>query len=267
MTARRKSTLDNLRQEISRLEKELARTTAALEAIMNGQADAIIGPQCPYILKAKQAEDALQQTLREKDVLVKEIHHRVKNNLQIIQSLIHLQSRNISSAEARDSLLTLQNRLRTMALIHEAFYRTEDMASINIAEYLERLAIHLFSVYRVNQEKIKLKTELEPLEISINLAIPVGLIVNELVTNSIKHAFVETDKGMISLKLKCLDNDYCQLSVEDNGRGLPASVNWKTPTTLGLEIVRLLSNQIEAKIELILAAGTRFELIFKKTLT
>jgi two-component sensor histidine kinase len=263
MKSGRNST-EKLRKEIARLEKELTRTRTALEAITSGQADAVIGPQCPYLLKAKQAEDALQQTLREKDVLIKEIHHRVKNNLQIILSLIHLQLRNITSAEARESLLTLQNRIRTMALVHEKFYRTENMASINIAEYLERLAIHLFTVYRVAQKKIKLLTDLESFQVNINVAIPVGLIVNELVTNSIKHAFPDSNKGCVSISLKSQDDETCLLKVEDDGQGLSESVNWQQPSTLGLEIVRLLADQIDARIQLNPGPGTRFELNFKK---
>ncbi|MGB9893270.1 MAG: sensor histidine kinase [Candidatus Saccharicenans sp.] len=255
--------LQTLKKEIQRLEKELSITRSALQAITSGGADAVIGASCPYVLKAKEAEDAIRKLLQEKDTLIKEIHHRVKNNLQIILSLIHLQMGNESSAEVKERLLTLQNRIKTMALIHEVFYRTEYMSSLNLADYLERVAVHLFNIYQVDKSKIKLVTEMEPVQVSINTAIPVGLIVNELLTNSIKHAFEGIPSGLITLKLRSLEKDKCQLFIADNGQGLPDSVDWKAPTTLGLELVRLLVDQIEASMSNIAGPGTSFELVFK----
>lgn len=256
-------TLKSLKDEIQRLEKELYTTRSALEAIMNGRADAVIGPTCPYVLKAKEAEDSIRKLLQEKDTLIKEIHHRVKNNLQIILSLINLQMGNESSAEVKERLLTLKNRIKTMAMIHETFYRTENMSSLNLADYLERIAIHTYNIYQVDETKIKLVTDTEPVQVSINIAIPVGLIANELLTNSIKHAFTGMPGGIITLKLRLLDQDKCLLFIGDNGKGFPDSVDWKAPTTLGLEIVRLLVDQIEARISKISGPGTGFELAFK----
>lgn len=270
MTARQSSrpdqkALGKLRREITRLQDELASTRSILEAITSGQTDAVIGPQCPYLLRAKEAEDSIKKLLQEKDTLIKEIHHRVKNNLQIILSLIKLQMGNEISAETRERLLVLQNRIRTIALIHEVFYRSEYMSSLNLAEYLERIAIHLFTVYRVDEDRVKLVTELEPVQANVNIAIPVGLIVNELVTNSVKHAFTGILPGQISLKLRSIDRERCLLQVGDNGRGLPEGVSWEEPTTLGLEIVRLLADQIEARVVKAAGPGTLFELTFKKS--
>jgi len=261
-----KDTLKNLKKEITRLERELTLTRNALEAITTGKADAVVGPACPYVIKAKEAEDAIKNLLQEKDVLIKEIHHRVKNNLQIILSLVHLQLGHNPAPETRENLITLQNRIRAMALVHDMFYRTENMSSLNLAEYLERMAVHLFNIYKIDENRIKLVTELEPIQVSVNVAIPLGLIVNELVSNSIKHAFKNTP-GVISLRLRRLEDDHNQLRIEDDGQGLPETVNWKAPTTLGLEIVRLLCQQIEARIELLPGPGTRFVLTFKRFLT
>ncbi len=267
MTSRQNNSITALKKEIKRLEKELATTRAALEAIVGGKIDAIIGPECPYVLKAKQAEEEINKLLKEKDALIKEIHHRVKNNLQLVVSLLHLQLAHKTNPETRDNLLTLQNRIRAMALVHDMFYRTDNLASLNLAEYLERIAVHLFNVYRIDEQKISLKTELEKVTVSINVAIPVGLIVNELVSNSLKHAFKNKDHGQVVLSLRCLENKLCQLRIADNGAGLPENISLETPGTLGLEIVRLLCEQIDARIEKTPGPGTCFELTFMNSLT
>lgn len=266
MTSRQDRSITDLKKEIKRLEKELSTTRAALEAIISGKTDAVIGPHCPFVVKAKQAEDEINRLLKEKDALIKEIHHRVKNNLQIILSLIHLQLSHIRHNETRDHLLTLQNRIRTMALVHDMFYRTENMAFLNLNEYLERIAVHLFNVYRVDENRIKLSLELQPITVSINIAIPVGMILNELMSNSIKHAFKETGRGEIRLRLVSDRDAVCRLTVQDDGSGLPVGVNLEQPTTLGLEIIRLLTEQIDGKIKKLEGPGTSFELTFKTAL-
>lgn len=255
--------LDGLKEEIRRLQTELATTRAALEAIVNGRADAVVGTSCPYLLKAREAEEEVRKLLQEKDTLIKEIHHRVKNNLQIILSLINLQMQSERSSEIRDRLLILYNRIRTMAAVHEVFYKTEFMSSLNLADYLERIVVHLFTVHRVDESKIKLMLELEPFQVSINTAIPVGLIVNELVTNSLKHAFNGVSTGIIKVKLGSVDGKSWRLVIEDNGKGLPPDINWENPATLGLEMVKLLASQIEAKISKVDGPGTSFEVFFK----
>lgn len=266
MTSRRARPLSDLKKEIKRLEKELATTRAALEAIISGKIDAVINPECPYVLKAKQAEDEINKLLKEKDALIKEIHHRVKNNLQIILSLIHLQLNHATDEAAKDNLLTLQNRIRAMALVHDMFYRTDNMAFLNLANYLERIAIHLFNVYRVDESRFRLCLKLQPATVSINIAIPVGMILNELVSNSIKHAFRNRQQGEISLILTSDEGTGCRLIIQDDGAGLPENVSLDHPNTLGLEIVRLLTEQISAKIRKLEGPGTAFELTFNKSL-
>jgi len=266
MTSRQNNSITALKKEIKNLKKELATTRAALEAILGGKIDAIIGPECPYVLKAKQAEEEINKLLKEKDALIKEIHHRVKNNLQIVVSLLHLQLAHTTNPESRDNLLTLQNRIRAMALVHDMFYRTENMAYLNLADYLERIAIHLFNVYRVDENRIKLNLELQPVEVSINIAIPIGMILNELVSNSLKHAFKNKDTGEVRLMLSSDNGTSCRLIVQDDGIGLPPGISLNQPNTLGLEIVRLLTEQINGTIKKLDIPGTAFELKFNKFL-
>ncbi len=262
-TRKDKKQLDELKAEIQRLENELSATRTVLEAIISGKVDAVVGTNCPYLLKAREAEEKVQKLIAEKDALIKEIHHRVKNNLQIILSLINLQMTNEKSNTIRERLLILYNRIKTMAAIHEVFYRSEYMSSLNLADYLDRIVVHLFSVYRVDENRIKLILEMEPITVSINTAIPIGMIVNELVTNSIKHAFEGLPSGSVSLRLRKLDDKECHLEITDDGKGLPPEINWERPSTLGLEIVKLLAEQIEARVNKRPGAGTSFEIFFR----
>ncbi len=255
----------SLKEEIRSLQKELATTRSALEAIISGQADAVIGLNCPYILKAKEAEEEVRKLLQEKDALIKEIHHRVKNNLQIVLSMINLQMNSEQSKEIRERLLVLYNRIKTMAAIHEVFYRTDYMSSLNLAEYLETIVVHLFTVYRVDEKRINLVKEMESLSVSINTAIPLGLMVNELVTNSLQHAFEGRPAGEVRMKLRSIDGENCQLLIEDDGKGLPPDINWEKPSTLGLEMVKLLAGQIDARINRVTGPGTSFEILFKRS--
>lgn len=212
----------------------------------------------------KENEQIINDSLNEKEILLREIHHRVKNNLQIISSLLNLQSHYIKDTETLDVLMESQNRIRTMAIVHEELYRSPNLTNINFKEYLERLLSNLFYSYGVNGEFIETKFDLEESTISIDTAIPCGLIVNELVTNSLKYAFPDGEKGKIEVLLRSSHETYT-LTISDNGVGLPESFKLENAETLGLQLVNSLVSQIEGVLKLKRNCGTEFKISFTET--
>ncbi len=217
------------------------------------------------VTNRKQAEEKIKTSLHEKDILLREIHHRVKNNMQIISSLLRLQSRSIADDGMMDVFKESQNRIRSMALIHEKLYQTEDFSRINFAEYIRSLMVHLFHTYKVNPNIVRMNADVKNVFLDINRAIPCGLIINELVSNSIKHAFPDNKKGEVFIRFATNKQKRTKLVVSDNGIGLPKSVNLLEPKTLGLQLVSDLVEQIEGKIKVERAKGTTFNITFYYT--
>lgn len=215
------------------------------------------------ITEKKKIEDKINQSLKEKDVLLQEIHHRVKNNLQIISSLLSLQSRYIKESNSTDIFRDSQSRIKSMALIHEKLYQTGDLTRIDMAEYIPELVSDLFRSYCVNCNLINYNVNCENVSLDINTAIPCGLIINELVTNSIKHAFPESTKGRIKIEL-ISEGDYLKIKVQNNGVDFPEELNLDNIKTLGLQLVVSLTKQLDGSIELIKDNGTCFAIIFSK---
>jgi two-component sensor histidine kinase/CheY-like chemotaxis protein len=211
----------------------------------------------------KRIEDKVNRSLKEKDVLLQEIHHRVKNNLQIVSSLLSLQSRYIEQPESIEIFRDSQSRIKSMALVHEKLYQSGDLTRIDLAEYIPDLVSDLFRSYGVNYNIVQFKINSENISLDINTAIPCGLIINELVTNSIKHAFQGIIKGEIIIELK-YEDDYLKMKVQDNGVGFPEEVNLNNIKTLGLQLVISLTKQLDGSIELIKGNGTCFNIIFKE---
>ncbi|HHW05274.1 MAG TPA: histidine kinase dimerization/phosphoacceptor domain -containing protein [Methanothermobacter sp.] len=205
----------------------------------------------------KKTQKELEKTVKEKELLIKETYHRVKNNLMIISSLLSLQSRYLKDKRALELFKESENRARSMALIHERLYRSSNLKEIDIAEYLQTVASGIFNSYAI--PGIKLNLDLDKVKMDVELAIPIGLIVNELVTNSLKHAFPEGAEGEVNLKLKSL-NDEILLEVSDNGVGFPDSLDWQKTSSLGLQLVKSLSDQINADVEMISDDGTTFRI-------
>jgi PAS domain S-box-containing protein len=214
------------------------------------------------VTERKQTEERIKTSLREKDVLLREIHHRVKNNMQIISSLLRLQSRLVKDSKMVEMFKESQNRIRSMALIHEKLYQTDDLSRINFAEYIRSLTVHLFHTYRVNPNIVKMNTEVEEVYLSINKAIPCGLVINELVSNALKHAFPDSKKGEIQIKLYSNRQNRTKLVVSDDGIGLPENLNIQEPETLGLQLVNDLVKQIEGTVKLDRSEGTTFYISF-----
>jgi PAS domain S-box-containing protein len=221
--------------------------------------------QVQDITKRKWAEEQIKAALGEKEILLREIHHRVKNNLQIISTLLYLQSGYVKDKEALEMFNESLNRVKSMALIHEKLYQFEDLGKIDFAEYIRNLTTDLFHSYGVNQDDIKLKIPIHEILLNINTAIPCGLIINELVSNSLKHAFPDGREGKICIDLHYLVTDNIfTLTVSDNGIGFLKDLDFRKTETLGLQLVITLVEQLKGTIELDRNAGTEFKVTFVK---
>lgn len=208
------------------------------------------------------AEQALAASLREKEILLKEIHHRVKNNMQVISSLIQLQASTLREDHERALLHETQQRIRSMAQVHELLYQSSSLSSVDAAEYIRRLFGELMSAYSAVAGSFDAVLDLEPLVLHVDAAIPLGLIVNELVSNALKYAFSPGRNGRLGIILKRLEGGRTFLSVQDDGPGLPEDWEERAGVSLGLTLVRSLSMQLKGSIRFMRDGGTRAELIF-----
>lgn len=233
----------------------LARLTPAIERELR---------EAKVRLARKQAEEQIKASLREKEALLREIHHRVKNNLQIISSLLNLQADYLKDNQALEVFQNSQNRIELMALIHEKLYQSEDLARINFADYIQELITNLFSAYTFKPEAIALALNLEDIFLDIDTAVPCGLIVNELVSNALKHAFKLRKSGEICVNLYSIDENKIVLIINDDGIGFPEKIDFKNTESLGLQLVNTLTQQINGDIDLNGSNGSQFKIIFPK---
>ena len=209
-----------------------------------------------------QADEQIKASLEEKEVMLREIHHRVKNNMQIILSLLRIQSRSVRDKGIQDMFKQSQNRIRSMALIHEALYKSGDLGRIDIADYISRMTTHLLSIYKEGLGDIEINQEAEGIFLDINRAIPCGLIISELVSNCLKHAFPGKRGGQITIRMTRDIKGTNSLIVKDNGTGLPDGLNYREIDTLGLQLVTDLVQQINGSITLKKTHGTEFVVKF-----
>lgn len=214
------------------------------------------------ITDRKRAEELLKDSLKEKELLLREIHHRVKNSLQIISSLLSLQAAEVDDEDIVERYRESENRIHTIALIHESLYQSTDISSVNFKNYVDILMEDMIHSYHAG-DNIKTTLKLGDYNLGIETAIPVGLIINELVSNALKHAFKDDENGEIILSLDKREDGYC-LTVEDNGVGLPDEVDIDNPGSLGLQLVNALVSQLEGKIEVVKDGGTMFKISFKE---
>ena len=215
------------------------------------------------ITKHKLAEEKIEKSLKEKTVLLQEIHHRVKNNLQIVASLLNLQSRRLKDKEALEMFQATRKRVFSMALVHERLYKSKDFARVDFRKYIEDMTVHLLSFHRDKMEKVRFEKDIENTIIDINKAIPLGLILNELITNSLKHAFPKDRKGKIIIKFIKKGSRY-DLMISDDGRGFPKDLDFRKAESMGLTLITSLVNQIDGEIELDRSKGTSFKIRFKE---
>jgi two-component sensor histidine kinase len=213
------------------------------------------------LLRVKNAQDRIKASLREKEILLREIHHRVKNNLAIIISLINLQAKYVKDELHQTMFQEVQNRIRSMALAHEQLHHNEDIEKLKLNEYIKGLLDHLMNTFRMVGRPVTLQTDLEEQVFGLEIIIPIGIILTELVSNCFKHAFPDNRKGMVKVSLRT-NNGVAELCVSDNGVGLPAAVDVNNPRSFGLSLVRTFSRQIEASVTATSLNGTEFRLSF-----
>jgi PAS domain S-box-containing protein len=233
----------------------------------DGTANQVLGIATD-ITARKQAEKALQQaleqiktSLHEKEVLLKEIHHRVKNNMQVITSLLSLQSKTIRDEQALSVFQDSRNRVKSMALIHETLYQSKDLSRINFAEYLQKLVAHVSRSYRLRPEAVRININVDDVSLPIDMAVPCGLIINELASNSLKYAFPADERGEINITFERADAQYV-LRVSDTGVGLPADFDPERGKSLGMKLVRMLTDQLCGELHCRNGVGTTFEIKF-----
>lgn len=239
--------------------------TEAVTTIMTDDAVNITGVLAVSrdITKRVEMEEEIQRSLHEKEMLLKEIHHRVKNNLMIISSLLNLQSQYIKDKEALGIFKESQSRANSMALIHERLYRSTDLKRINFGDYIQTLSNDLFHTYADGSGRINLNIDVEDVMMDINTAIPLGLILNELVSNALKHGFPNGMHGDINVDFKLIGDQY-QLTVGDTGIAFPEDLDYRNTDSLGLQLVNNLTHQIDGQIDLDTSNGTEFSIQFKE---
>jgi PAS domain S-box-containing protein len=213
------------------------------------------------VTERKQALEQMTNSLQEKDVLLKEIHHRVKNNMQVITSLLSLQSRTITDEQAFSVFQDSQNRVKSMALIHETLYQSKDLSRINFAEYLEKLVAHISRSYRLRPEAVRITSNVDQVSLPIDTAVPCGLIINELASNSLKYAFPADAHGAVNIDFARCDTEYV-LRVSDTGVGLPPGFDPEKGKSLGMKLVRMLTGQLGGELKYSNGVGTTFEIRF-----
>jgi len=216
------------------------------------------------IVQRKVAEQVIRVALAEKEILLKELHHRVSNNLQIIMSMLNLQAKKMKDPTLQLALKESQNRINTISIVQEKIFTSKDLSRINLKAYVRRLVGNLVTLYRVKQETIAVALEIPDIFININTAIPLGLILNELIANSFTHAFPDGRCGEVVLTMRD-EGRTLVITCEDNGVGMPHGYDWENPDTLGLMLVHSLVNQLQGTIEKVPVEGTRLTLVLKKS--
>lgn len=214
------------------------------------------------ISERKRNEARIMAALREKEVLLREIHHRVKNNMQVISSLLHLQSSKFTEAEVLDAFRESRSRIKSMALVHEKLYGTKDFSRIDFADYIKSLTSSVFASH-AESGRIGLRLDLDRTHLDINTAVPCGLIVNELILNALKHAFPNNREGIITVELRENENDMMRLTVRDDGIGLAEGIDPERTESLGFQIISLLAGQMEGHLDIRRELGTAVSLFFK----
>ena len=215
------------------------------------------------ITEQKSTLEGIQKSLEERDVMLKEIHHRVKNNMQIISSLMNLQLDSIVEKKDKDLFIECQNRIRAMAMVHEKVYGSDDLASIDLEKYFDTFIDDLAASLLCNGQKIEIIKKFEPVIIGIDQAIPGSLIVNELVSNAVKHAFPENRSGTVTVSCVKENTNEVRISVEDDGVGFDQSYDMSSPPSLGLQLVSSLAHQLKGELTVTGDHGTKFSVVFK----
>jgi two-component sensor histidine kinase len=245
---------ERLNSQRTELQTELIERQRAEEAlrVLNEQLES----------RVEQRTAQLSASLAEKEVLLKEVHHRVKNNLQIISSLLTLQSRNIYDPQSVTAFTDSKNRIRSMALIHEKLYVSGSLEKVDFSSYTRLLTESLLDSYRGTTSNIRLSIETEPVSLNLNQAVLCGLIINEIVSNALKYAFRDHQNGLISITLQQRAEGQVYLRVADNGVGLPTEIEIDNLNTLGLKLITSLTEQLNGELNIVRKKGTEFLITF-----
>lgn len=213
---------------------------------------------------ARDREKKLLETIREQDIRIKEVHHRIKNHFQVISSLLSLQAGHIQDEEAREAIKRSQDWIRSMALVHEKLYGTDQSESIDLDDYIRSLSSYLIQTGDINGSRIDLDISTEPITLNMKTAVPCGLILNELITNALKYAFPDGRSG--TMTIRCIQNPdgRFEMTVTDNGIGIPEEIDLINPPTMGLQLVSMLAEQLEGSVELTRKPGTLFRITFRE---
>jgi PAS domain S-box-containing protein len=212
----------------------------------------------------REREESLKISLAEKEVLLREIHHRVKNNMQVVSSLVDLQADEVKDPAVRAIFDDVMHRIRSMAMVHEKLYQADDFSNVDFADYARGLLGYLWRAHESVISKIELKLDLEPVFLPVNAAVPCGLILNELFINALKHAFIGRTHGIVTVTLRA-DSQIVTLSIQDNGKGLPPEMELKQTRSLGLRLVQMLSKQLRGSLTVDGKNGTAFTIVFERT--
>ncbi|MEJ2618197.1 MAG: sensor histidine kinase, partial [Ignavibacteriaceae bacterium] len=211
----------------------------------------------------KLKEDQIKSSLIEKEILLKEIHHRIKNNLQIVSSLLSLQAGYLSDNKLQEVFNESRNRIKALALIHEYLYRSKELTKIDFAHYVNDLVHYLFLSYRVDTNKYKLEMTLEDIDFDIDTSINLGIIINELTSNSIKHAFNFKNNGQNIIRIVLVEkDDKVNLNISDNGMGLDDKINFYNSDSLGFQLVQTLVDQLEGNLDIKNNNGLEYRIVF-----
>ena len=226
-----------------------------------------IASQASIAIQNASLYNEVKKSLSEKEILLQEVHHRVKNNLQIMSSLVKLQSHHIKDENTLEILKESENRIRSMAIVHNKLYNTKDYVNIDFGDYVKSLTESFYMTYGMRLNKIKFEIDIKNIILNIDTAIPCGLIINELVSNSIKYAYPNHEEGIISISMGMgiNENELYTLVVKDNGIGLPAGFDAGSSKTLGIELVTLLTNQLNGKLEIRNENGAEFKIVFEES--
>jgi hypothetical protein len=214
------------------------------------------------ITEAKKAERRVRESLKEKDILLKEIHHRVKNNLQIISSLLNLQSQYVQNRDIMESLRDSRNRIKSIALVHEKLYQSKDLANVRFSEYVANLLRYLFRSYGISPELVRSAIDIDDVSMGIDTIISCGLIINELVSNSLKHAFSPGEGGEIGIRFRS-NQSFSTLEISDNGVGLPEELDIEGTESLGLKLVVALVDELKGRLELHSEKGLKIRIVWE----
>jgi len=237
-----------------------------VDAVLLKKKDQIIGTRSYIrdITESKKDKQRIEDSLREKEVLLREIHHRVKNNMQVISSLLSLQSRGIQEDRVIEIFKESQRRIKTMAMVHEKLYRSEDLSKVDFSKYINSLSQYLFQSFGIVSNRIVLKNDVEKILLDLNTAIPLGLLVNELISNSLKHGFPTGRRGEVRVSLARTECDNIKLVVSDNGIGIKNVLDLSKSDSFGLQLVKMLTEQIHGELKVESNEMTSFIVTFKE---